>query len=258
MKTTVDTVSLYRPVGPEELRLVEASGWKKWPPRLPGQGVFYPVTNEPYAREITERWNVWRYGVGYVVKFEVRKNFMDRYEIHRVGGSLHTEWWIPAGDLEDLNANIVGLIEVVGEYRPVSAAEGYTESIARHIECLRKPETPEEAWHSLEDLEGLDTQALPILQQFAASEKDEEIRARLVEAVWQNRRPESVPFLARMLNDLSKKVWKAALDGLVAIGTNEALAALKTERANASAKQLEYIDEAIDQLEHPEAWPGIK
>ena len=35
-----------------------------------------------------------------------------RYEIHRVGGIDHTEWWIPA---EDLNANIVGLIEVVEE-----------------------------------------------------------------------------------------------------------------------------------------------
>ena len=51
-------------------------------------------------------------GVGYVTRFEVRKSFMDRYEIHRVGGIDHTEWWIPA---EDLNANIVGLIEVVEE-----------------------------------------------------------------------------------------------------------------------------------------------
>src|SRR5512135_3010735 len=107
--TPADTVTLYRPVGPEELRLLEASGWKKWPPRLPGQSIFYPVTNQQYAREITERWNVWQYGLGYVVRFEVRKSFMDRYEIHRAGGSLHTEWWIPAGELEDLNANIVGL-----------------------------------------------------------------------------------------------------------------------------------------------------
>jgi len=51
-------------------------------------------------------------GVGYVTRFEVRKSFMDRYEIHRGGGNDHAEWWIPA---EDLNANIVGLIEVVEE-----------------------------------------------------------------------------------------------------------------------------------------------
>ena len=44
-----DTVTLWRPTGPEELALVEASGWREWPPRLPGQPIFYPVLNEDYA-----------------------------------------------------------------------------------------------------------------------------------------------------------------------------------------------------------------
>jgi hypothetical protein len=256
--TSVDTVTLYRPLGPEELRLVEASGWKKWPPRLPGQSIFYPVTNQQYAREITERWNVWKDGVGYVARFEVRKSFMDRYEIHHVGGSLHTEWWIPAEDLEDLNSNIVGLIEVVEELRPISTAERYTELVAHHIERLRQPETPEDAWHSREDLESLDFQALPILQQYAVSEKDEDIRATLVEIIGHHRRPESISFLAQRLGDASQKVWKAALDGLVTLGADDALAALKAARASASVEQLEYIDEAIDQIEDPEKWPGLK
>ncbi len=115
--TPPETVTLYRPIGPEELRLVEGSGSKRWPPRLAGQPFFYPVANEQYAREITERWNVPEKGVGYVTRFKVRKGFMDRYEIHCVGKSDQAEWWIPAEDLEELNANIVGLIEVVGEYR---------------------------------------------------------------------------------------------------------------------------------------------
>jgi hypothetical protein len=51
-----------------------------------------------------------------VTRFEVKKTFMDRYEIHQVGASHHTEWWIPAEDLDELNENIVGLIEVIGEY----------------------------------------------------------------------------------------------------------------------------------------------
>ncbi len=114
--TSVDTVTLYRPTGPEELRLVAKSGWKKWPPRLPGQPIFYPVTNEQYAREITQRWNVPDKGGGYVTRFAVKKSFMDRYKIHRVGGTNHTEWWIPAEDLEEFNANIVGLIEIIGVY----------------------------------------------------------------------------------------------------------------------------------------------
>ena len=42
---------------------------------------------------------------------------MARYSIHQVGNKHHTEWWIPAEDLEELNDNIVGLIEVIGEYR---------------------------------------------------------------------------------------------------------------------------------------------
>jgi hypothetical protein len=76
-----------------------------------------PVANERYAREIADKWNVPEHGAGYVTRFKVRKSFMERYETHRVGGSDHIEWWIPADDLEDLNDNIVGLIEVVGEYR---------------------------------------------------------------------------------------------------------------------------------------------
>jgi Immunity protein 8 len=40
------TVTLWRPTGPEELALVEASGWTAWPRRLPEQPIFYPVLNE--------------------------------------------------------------------------------------------------------------------------------------------------------------------------------------------------------------------
>ncbi len=113
----METITLYRPTGPKELKLVQESGYKKWPPRLPEQPIFYPVTNEEYAREIAARWNVKDSRIGYVTKFEVRKEFMDRYEIHQVGGRKHTEWWIPAEELEELNNNIVGLIEVIGEHR---------------------------------------------------------------------------------------------------------------------------------------------
>ena len=42
---------------------------------------------------------------------------MNKYEIHQAGAMHHTEWWIPAEDLEELNRDIVGKIEVIGEYR---------------------------------------------------------------------------------------------------------------------------------------------
>lgn len=112
-----ETVTLYRPTGPNELELVKQSGYTKWPPRLPQQPIFYPVTNEQYAKEIATKWNVRDSGVGYVTRFEVKKVFMDKYEIQQVGASYHTEWWIPAEELELLNENIVGKIEVIGEYK---------------------------------------------------------------------------------------------------------------------------------------------
>lgn len=113
----METITLYRPTGPNELKLVEESGYTKWPARLPEQPIFYPVTNEEYAKEIAIKWNIKDSKVGYVTRFRVRKDFMDKYEIQQVGGKNHTEWWIPADDLDDLNRNIVGLIEVIGEYK---------------------------------------------------------------------------------------------------------------------------------------------
>jgi hypothetical protein len=114
---TEEVVTLYRPTGPKEMELVISSGYRRWPSRLSEQPIFYPVTNEDYAKEITINWNVPASGVGYVTRFQVKKSFMDKYQTQRVGGAHHTEWWIPADDLDELNDNIVGLIEIIGEYR---------------------------------------------------------------------------------------------------------------------------------------------
>jgi hypothetical protein len=113
------TTQLWRPTGPEELQLVEASGWRRWPPRLPEQPIFYPVLNEWYATKIAREWNVPASGVGYVTRFAVRNAFLDRYEVHQAGGRDVLEYWIPAEDLEEMNDKLVGLIEVVAEYRTV-------------------------------------------------------------------------------------------------------------------------------------------
>lgn len=113
----MDTVTLWRPTGPSELALVEASGWRTWPPRLPDQPIFYPVLNEEYATTIARDWNVKASGVGYVTRFEVAKDFLDRYPVQQAGGRTILEYWIPAEDLEELNRHIVGLIEVVSEFR---------------------------------------------------------------------------------------------------------------------------------------------
>ena len=110
-----ETVIVFRPIGPEELKLLEANGWRRWLARLPHQPIFYPMTNEEYARD---RIEVERRGVRtvYVARFRVRRSFMDRYEIPQVGASHHAEWWIPAEDLDDLNDNIVGTIELIARF----------------------------------------------------------------------------------------------------------------------------------------------
>lgn len=108
---------MYRPTGPEELKLVKDSGYRAWPPRLPGQPIFYPVTNERYAKEIATQWNIKDSGVGYVTRFAVNKSFVDNYTIEQVGAAHHTEWWIPADQIDELNKNIVGKIVVIGEYK---------------------------------------------------------------------------------------------------------------------------------------------
>ena len=112
-----ETVTLYRPLGRQELERIIQTGYHRWPPRLPEQPFFYPVASEEYARQIAEHWNVPAGGAGFVARFRVKKSFMDRYPVRQVGGRQHQEWWIPAGDLEELNDNIVGLIEVVGEFK---------------------------------------------------------------------------------------------------------------------------------------------
>ena len=52
-----------------------------------------------------------------MTRFEVRKQFLDRYDVQQVGGQTILEYWIPAEDLAELNANIVGQIEVIAEFR---------------------------------------------------------------------------------------------------------------------------------------------
>lgn len=109
---------LYRPVGTKELNLIEAGGYKTFPPRLPEQPIFYPVLNEKYATEIAKNWNV-KYNddhKGYVTRFEVEDSFCNKYEPQRVGDEYHLELWIPAEELEEFNNHIIGKIVVISEF----------------------------------------------------------------------------------------------------------------------------------------------
>ena len=114
------TNTLFRPVGQKELELIRSSGMRAFPPRLAWQPIFYPVLNEAYAVEIARDWNTRDAAsghAGFVTRFEVLAEFLSRYEVRTVGASRHQEYWIPAEELPELNRSIVGLIEVVAEFR---------------------------------------------------------------------------------------------------------------------------------------------
>ncbi len=110
------TVTLWRPVGPQELALIEQAGMKAFPPRLPEQPIFYPVLSEDYAAKIARDWNVPASGQGFVTRFDVDKAFLDGYPVQEAGGRSHLEYWIPAEDMDAFNAAIVGEIQVIARF----------------------------------------------------------------------------------------------------------------------------------------------
>ena len=113
------TTTLYRPVGPAELQLIRESGFCEFPPRLPAQPIFYPVLNEEYATHIARDWNAKdpSQGAGFVTRFKINSAYLAQFDVHTVGSSIHQEYWIPAQELPHFNANIVGPIEVIAEFR---------------------------------------------------------------------------------------------------------------------------------------------
>jgi len=114
------SVMLYRPVGQAELDLIRDLGMRAFPPRLPEQPIFYPVTNQRYAEQIARDWNTKdersNY-TGYVLNFAVDAEYLSQFPTRTVGAKDHTEYWIPAERLEEFNQHIIGKIQILGVYR---------------------------------------------------------------------------------------------------------------------------------------------
>lgn len=112
--------TLYRPVGQAELDLIQASGFRAFPPRLSHQPIFYVVLSEQYATQIARDWNTKDEAsgfIGYVLEFAVQEEFLSRYRIRTVGDSRHQEYWIGAAELDEFNQNIVGRIQILAVHR---------------------------------------------------------------------------------------------------------------------------------------------
>ena len=118
MESAAETITLWRPVGPEELELIRKASMRAFPARLPEQPIFYPVLSEEYATRIARDWNVPASGAGFVTRFQVRRDFLERYEVREAGGRAHREYWIPAEKLEEFNRHIQGTIRVLERFSP--------------------------------------------------------------------------------------------------------------------------------------------
>jgi hypothetical protein len=84
----MDIVTLWRPVGPIELELIQKADMRAFPPRLPEQPIFYPVLSEEYAIKIARDWNVPASGSGFVTRFNVRRSFLDNYSVQKAAALL--------------------------------------------------------------------------------------------------------------------------------------------------------------------------
>jgi hypothetical protein len=110
----------------------------------------------------------------------------------------------------------------------------------------------EVAFHALNDV---GHSVIPMLIDAFRQESRSDIRAELVDIIWNHRRPESVGFLGEALGDPDPIVWKSALDGLVAISSLGALHILQTAstREFSEKKQEEefrrWVNEAIMQVQ---------
>jgi hypothetical protein len=107
-------MKLFRPTGLKELQLVLQRDLRAWPPRLPEQPIFYPVLNIGYAEQIARDWNTKSDSrVGYVTEFVVDDAYIAQFRREVVGSSRHEELWVPAEQLDEFNAHLVGPITVV-------------------------------------------------------------------------------------------------------------------------------------------------
>ena len=97
------------------------------------------------------------------------------------------------------------------------------------------------------------TEALPFVAEVYYREPDARRRELLIYCLWQYRDVAALPTLEAALRDPDERVWKEALDGLVALGGDGANRVLHEARAALSEDvtartRCEWIDEAIDQV----------
>ena len=114
----------------------------------------------------------------------------------------------------------------------------------------------------------LTDETVPTLVEFFRGEPDPDLRAFLVTVAWERREGSSASFIVDALNDPAEEVWQAALDGTVALASQEILDVLISlrlqERADASMTKrfqmcleeaILYVEGLVQRGQHPHLNP---
>ena len=125
----------------------------------------------------------------------------------------------------------------------------FAQQIDYYLEMFRQGNS-ENAFHGLLEL---DHDILPELIAVFRGEQDIALRELLLEVIWQYREHSVVPLLGEALRDTQPRIWRQALNGLVALASPEALDILRAARTQQfpTARETEefrhWLNEAIEQ-----------
>jgi HEAT repeat protein len=116
--------------------------------------------------------------------------------------------------------------------------------VLQSVEDLRGPEW-ENAYHALLDI---GVEGIPPIGRALHAESDVNVRRTLVRVLWQTRSERVLPWLVESLRDSRPEIWKEALDGLVAIGSEDALNHLENAKRSMEPAKVAWFNEAISQI----------
>ena len=88
---------------------------------------------------------------------------------------------------------------------------------------------------------------LPRLESQFQAESAPERRTAIIRIIREYRNPKALALLTHALSDPVESVWQEALNGIVTIGGEEAIAVLRAALSDSSPSKREWITEAIKQ-----------
>ena len=126
----------------------------------------------------------------------------------------------------------------------------FAPQIAYYLDRYRRGDVAD-AYHCLLEL---GDEALPELSAEFRAASDNQLREFLLGVIWQHRQQSVIPLLAEALLDPDPRVWREAIDGLVALASPASLEALREARGRQFPKRRDteefsrWLEEAIEQM----------